>query len=320
MKNNFSTKTLPIGSLGILSVSIPVITFTGKKPGKKIIITATVHGNETTSLFVLHELISLLRTCGLKEGEIVIVPVVNPLGLAFGTRREPLDEENLNREFPGSLSKSLGKRITSTVWNEIQDGDFIIDLHTFTSRQCTFTGVMVKTNTRIDEEVIRIMRQIRPDCVWLIDMSRDEDKRFYGALDVVAASKNIPALTLEIERLTNVSDSKITRYASSIMRALYELRVIDLPGGGISKSEKNGISVFEGHYLYCDKAGLFFPSVSILEKINTHSLLGEITDITTFEKSNIISPMDGTILTIRYKDFVRTGSKLASIGTYAGPL
>ncbi|GEM_PF-1482982 len=319
MKNNFSTKTLPVGSLGILSASIPVITFIGKKPGKKIVITATVHGNEITSLFVLNELISLLRVCTVQEGEVVIVPVVNPLGLAFGTRREPLDEENLNREFPGSSSKSLGKRITNAIWDQAQDADFIIDLHTFTSRQCVFTGVMVKTGTKIDEEIIRIMKRIRPDCVWCIDMNRDEDKRFYGAIDVVAASKQIPAMTLEMERLTNVSESKIMRYVSSIMSVLHELRIIDLPDG-IHESHKKDIPVFEGHYLYCDMSGLFFPCVSVLEKITNNSLLGEVVDITTFEKNNVYSPMDGTILTIRYKDFVRTGSKLASIGTYVGLL
>lgn len=314
MKNCYSTESLPIGSLGTVEVSLLKIVFTGKKPGKRIVITAGLHGNETTSLFVLQELIELVRVCGLASGELIIFPVTNPLGLAFDTRREPLDGENLNREFPGAHAKSFGKKITATVWEEIQSADFVIDLHTFSTRQCGFTGVMVKTGKSIDSVVSRILCSMQTDCVWLIDMSRDEDKRFYGALDVVAAEKNIPACTLEMERNQNVTDGKIMRYTQSIMRACVELGLLDLEYSHTITTKD--IPLYEGRYLYSDDAGLFFPQKKVFEKIQKGMSLGSVVNLLNFEKKEMISPIDGTILTVRYRDFIRTGSKIASIGTY----
>lgn len=318
MKNTFKSQLLPIGSLGVIPLSLTKIVFSGTEPGKKVCITAMLHGNETTSLFVLHELISLLNAIDIQKGEVIIIPVANPLGLAFGTRQEPLDGENLNREFPGSSTKSLGKRITHALWNELQTADFIIDLHTFTSRQCKFTGVMVKTGTEIDKITAQVLQTIHPECVWLIDMARDEDKRFYGALDVYASEKNIPAITLEMERMINVTSTDISRYVSGIFCALQKLDVINL------SCQKNilqkDIPVFEGHYVYCDTAGIFYPKASLLQNVNTNSLLGTYVDVNTFEQKECYAPMEGTLLTLRSKDFVRTGSKLGSIGTWVGSL
>lgn len=315
---NYETQSLPVGSLGSISLSLKKLIFTGAKPGKKVVIMALLHGNETTSLFVLNELITLLRASGVQKGEVVIIPVSNPLGLAFGTRQEPLDGENLNREFPGSSEKSLGKRITYTIWNELKTADFIIDLHAFSTRQCKFTGVMVKTGTHIDISAARIVSAISPECVWLIDMTRDEDKRFYGALDVVASEKNIPAITLEMERLMQVTDASISRYASGIFCALQELEVVELPCR--QNAVQKEIPLFEGHYLYCDTAGIFYPHASLFQEIAYGSLLGTYVDVNTFEKKECRAAMQGTVLTLRSKDFVRTGSKLASIGTRVGSL
>jgi len=81
--------------------------------GEKAYLQASLHADELPGMLVMHHLIDLLDTAeveGRLRGEIVLVPVANPIGLAQGLlhgrigRFETASGENFNRGYPDYLT------------------------------------------------------------------------------------------------------------------------------------------------------------------------------------------------------------------------
>lgn len=317
MLNQPLTENIPIGTLGVIDLALPKITFDSGNTGPTLVFVAGQHGNETTPLFVLKKLIQKLSVSPLVKGRLVILPVVNPLGLIFESRREPLDGGNLNREAPGNSSKDLDKRTAAAIFSQCKDANLVVDLHTF-SRQCPFVGVFVKGNAAAEPLAKTALRAINPDCIWQIDISRAEDTRYVGALDVALTLKGIPAISLEMERHLTIAESMIDRIVLSLVNLLIELGMYV---GEINMPPPNPrIPVFLGNYLYFDGSGIFIPKKSVLTSVKQGEELGTVFDLRLLRESPVYAPVAGTLLTIRFRDVVRTGSKLGSIGEPIGVL
>ena len=77
------------------------VRLVGNQPGKTLVVTAGVHGDEYVGIQAVRELLAQLSP-GELSGRVIFVPVVNAGGFFAGTYRVPEDGENLNRCFPGS--------------------------------------------------------------------------------------------------------------------------------------------------------------------------------------------------------------------------
>lgn len=96
--------------------------------GPKVYIQASLHAEELPGMLVAHHLRSLLAeadAAGQLRGEVVLVPVANPLGLAQRVDRKPMGRfdldtsENYNRHYP-----NLAKAIEAEVQGSLdQDGE-----------------------------------------------------------------------------------------------------------------------------------------------------------------------------------------------------
>ena len=76
------------------------VRLVGNQPGKTLVVTAGVHGDEYVGIQAVRELLAQLSP-GELSGQVIFVPVVNAGGFFAGTYRVPEDGENLNRCFPG---------------------------------------------------------------------------------------------------------------------------------------------------------------------------------------------------------------------------
>ncbi|MDP2001136.1 MAG: M14 family metallopeptidase [Rhodoferax sp.] len=89
--------------------------------GLKTYIQASLHAEELPGMLVAHHLRALLETCeaaGQLRGEVVVVPVANPLGLAQRLDHKPMGRfdldtsENFNRHYPN---------LAQAVWPAVKD-------------------------------------------------------------------------------------------------------------------------------------------------------------------------------------------------------
>src|SRR5258708_18476337 len=91
-------------------VKLPCTVIRGRGPGPKLLVTAGVHGAEYASIEAARRLTQLASDAFV--GELTILPIIN-VGAFFQHRafRNPSDEKNINRVFPGDPKGSASDRL-----------------------------------------------------------------------------------------------------------------------------------------------------------------------------------------------------------------
>ena len=116
----------PTGS----GVELPVLLARGARPGKTLVTTAAVHGDEYEGTRAIFEVFETLDPA-IMAGDWIAVTAANPPAFWQGTRLSPLDGGNLARVFPGRLDGSPTEQIA---WHLGRDvialADLYLDLHT----------------------------------------------------------------------------------------------------------------------------------------------------------------------------------------------
>lgn len=116
---------IPVGG----GAGIPAVCVVGGRPGKTLVVTAGVHGDEYVAAEAVRTLLRVLRPESL-TGQVIFVPVVNRGGFYAGTYLVPEDGENLNRCFPGDPAGSMTRRIAHALEQALYpQADFLLDLH-----------------------------------------------------------------------------------------------------------------------------------------------------------------------------------------------
>lgn len=111
---------LPVGSLG-QQWTLASLRLGAARPGApRVYLQASLHADELPGMLVLHHLLPLLQQAeaqGLIDGEVVVVPVANPIGLAQRLDHRPMgrfelaSSENFNRHYPV---------LADAIWPQVQ--------------------------------------------------------------------------------------------------------------------------------------------------------------------------------------------------------
>jgi N-alpha-acetyl-L-2,4-diaminobutyrate deacetylase len=95
---------------------VPVTVIVGDKaqPGRGLLVTGSVHGDEMEGPIAIKHLLSELRTEDI-VGRVILVPVLNVMAFRANRRESPDDGKNLNREFPGASAGDVTARLADLV-------------------------------------------------------------------------------------------------------------------------------------------------------------------------------------------------------------
>ncbi len=304
----FKVRNIFIGSLGTIRIEIPLLVFGTGRP--RILIMATQHGGERSGLLVISKFVKSLM---LLRGTCLITPIINPLGLILRTREEPVERLDLNRSYPGSDAKDFSKRIAAKIFKLAKNCECIVDLHTFTRRDTKVLGVITRGRRPVSAKVNELMRAVGPDAVWEINYGRIDDKGFFGDIDFALSPMGVPVIGLEIPMEEKITDRDIDLVSRGIINILAEFKMTNTSSRG-HMSKNIGIPVYTSEYLYATESGIFFPTKSVLARVNRGDRIGYIQSIPDFRSIVIRTPSNGTILSLYLRGFIRTGEKLASIG------
>ena len=122
--------SIPVSTLASgYTLSIPVLTMTGARPGPRIGVSAMIHGDEIDGLLIVRELWRTIEPSEL-SGSLWLMPVANPLAMEAISRNTPIDMLDMNRLFPGTsdgwLSEQQAHAIASGFISQV---DCLIDIH-----------------------------------------------------------------------------------------------------------------------------------------------------------------------------------------------
>ena len=111
------------------ALAITTLVLHGDKPGPTVGVSATIHGDEFEGVMILRDLWRTMQRRDL-AGTLCLLPVANPPALGALSRNTPVDQLDLNRNFPGTPDGWLSEQLAATISREFLAGlDYYVDLH-----------------------------------------------------------------------------------------------------------------------------------------------------------------------------------------------
>ncbi|MFD2420059.1 succinylglutamate desuccinylase/aspartoacylase family protein [Amycolatopsis pigmentata] len=296
--------------LGAEAISLPVAVIHGAEPGPLLAVTAGIHGGEYVSILAARRFLQALDPATVR-GTVVISLQSSPL--AFRDRVafvNPIDEENLNRCFPGDAAGTPTQRLANWLWeNIIARADFYVDCHCGDLPESleAFTGLVLSGDSSVDEKSLEMA-----NC-W--DVERSIVTGTSGSTIWAAAQAGIPAVLVELGERGQWTEGEVERQLSGLMAVAGRVGIIDSHRPG-SPTTHPLFEVAAG--LSAEIDGLWFPKVKPGEVVTPGAALGTIEDAFGTTVSVITSPTDGVYVYGLTSLAVHAGDFLACIVRPAG--
>ena len=259
----FEGVQMPTGQHWYVSVIVAV----GAKPGKRVVLTSGVHGDEMSSVHAVQTIMNQLDPAQM-SGAVLAVPDVSRPALEGMARRWPssgrgIDLIDMNREWPGNENGfSATSRHAGLVFNRLlrPNADFALDFHT----GATAMDVTAFILARMEIPEVRAMAELFP-------IGQIFDNPAYPTLLANAyINVGIPAITPEIGASRILDLSMIPLFVEGTMNVLKHHGFISGPMGRTARD--TGIFVANSdHFIFSTHGGF----VELLVKLNEKVKVGQ---------------------------------------------
>jgi len=259
----FEGVQMPTGQHWYVSVLVAV----GAKPGKRVVLTSGVHGDEMSSVHAVQTIMNQLDPAQM-SGTVLAVPDVSRPALEGMARRWPssgrgIDLIDMNREWPGNENGfSATSRHAGLVFNRLlrPNADFALDFHT----GATAMDVTAFILARMEIPEVRAMAELFP-------IGQIFDNPAYPTLLANAyINVGIPAITPEIGASRILDLSMIPLFVEGTMNVLKHHGIISGPMGRTARD--TGIFVANSdHFIFSTHGGF----VELLVKLNEKVKVGQ---------------------------------------------
>jgi len=280
-------------------LKIPITVVNGNQVGPRLCITAGIHGCEYDSIEAAIRLSNTIKPADLK-GTLLITPIINLPGFQQKTPHVcPLDNLNLNRIFPGNPKGSISQQVAYTVFTQVvMKSDYLIDLHGGDLTESILPHIMVKITGQdsVDAQSRFMAQHFDIEHIWELDSSGIPGYPNYpkGSITYEASVRGIPAIVAEAGERGKMEEQYVKVLYDGIKNVMRTLKMLDedpLPVKGHTLLERGRIVVSE-------TSGLFYPSVSCGSRVSKGEEIGEIKDLSGTVKENLISPVEGIVLSL----------------------
>jgi len=278
-------------------LNIPRLEIGQGKP--KILITAGIHGDEHSQQLVIKKLLKKLKDK--LPITTVILPKLNPLGLKKNCEKNPIDNLNINRVFPGSPnSKYSSKRIASMILQEAKRSSIIIDLHNFSDPALPQTIFLNRGSQKLKQKNLKLCKLIDIPLVWKINPA-DKSILDVSKTQIFHTIKmGIPSVVIELPPINKLTQKQINQTVNGIINLINNL---------INKkiNIKNKNLIFIRRDIKAMHEGIFKTKIKLGETIKKNSFLGEINN------KKIVSPVAGYVIRLKENGRVNKKELLISI-------
>ncbi|MCX2789033.1 succinylglutamate desuccinylase/aspartoacylase family protein [Vibrio sp. Sgm 5] len=279
---------------------LPVLVFKGEKPGKKIMITAGVHGDEYNGVLAAQKTARELIGKDI-AGTVTVVPTINLTGMLnhsrdFFSADPDASPANLNRFFPGDANGNEANRFLFALWNNLlkPNAELAIDLHTQTTGAAY--PLYVFADFRI-EQSLEMARLINPDAIL-------NDPGDAGVLETVWNNSGIPSITIEVGMGRYTEQDLIDRTVTGIFNILARHDVVTSEVAEITPclEGKDIISI------RAELGGFVLPQVKMMDKVEQGQLVAIQYDSFGDEIQRYTAPTEGTVLSHNIESIRAPGS------------
>ncbi len=283
---------------------VPVLVAKGAKPGKRLLLTAAVHGDELNGIAVIQDLFKDLDPKRL-SGVVIGVPGLNQPGLLQAAREfhpsEGSGSSNLNRKMPGDVKGSdIADVYAGRLWTGlfIGNADLAVDLHT--QSRGTLYPMYIFAQTPGAEQMAQVLR---PDVIKL-------DPGVNGAIENMLNAAGMTAVTLELGAPEVFDPVMIGRALTGIKNLMIDQGMV---AGQITKP---GPEPYIGNLttnVSAPRGGYARVKVKLGDKVKSGQVLATISDPFGQVTATVTAPLDGQVLSIATSPLHEIGAMLVRL-------
>lgn len=272
---------------GVKGYKIPATLICGEKPGKTLLVTAGIHAGEYPGVAAVIRMASELEPSEV-EGNILFMHCVNTSGFwARTVAIVPEDGYNLNRDYPGKADGTVGERIAYYFMTELfSHVDFIFDFHSGANTEKMTPLVFYPDAENVKETSCEAAKAL--DISYVAESAATKGEYSYAA-----HYYGVPGLLMEIGHSHSCDSEWVELYYRNIKLLLQHLRICQF---GESKTAEYQKIYKEVVYLDSEEQELWYPAVTLKQKVKKGQLLGHSEDFFGNMGKCYYAEEDGTIL------------------------
>lgn len=278
---------------------------------KRVCIVTGTHGDELEGQMVCYEVGRILQeNIHQLDGTVEIYPALNPLGIDTIQRGMPNFDLDMNRIFPGNEHGTMAEQAAYRICNDLKGADMVIDIHSSNLylRECP----QVRINVLNEQELVPFAYKLGVEFIWIHDAATVLEATLAHSLN----STGTRCLVVEM----GVGQRINHRMCSKLVDGIFNM-LTDMGMWHTEKAYETSPSIFcKGDrvtFLNAEKSGVFLTDLRTGKMVSKGQSIGKIVDpLCGTVLSDVVSPINGFIFTIRAYPIVYEGSLMARIFQY----
>ncbi|RMF85491.1 MAG: succinylglutamate desuccinylase, partial [Nitrospinota bacterium] len=266
----------------------PYTAVRGTREGPTLCVIAGIHGAEYASIEAVIRLGQSIEPAAMR-GSLLLFPCLNLP--AFWERSMfvcPLDQKNLNRVFPGNAQGSFSEVLAHSFFSEVfLHVDYLIDVHggDLVEDLIPFAIFQETGNPEVDRRSEGMARSFG---LPYILRQPPTGGPVSGTTYATVAERGIPAIIAEAGGMGRRDEESISTLVQGVYNVMHHLNL--LPGTPVQRSSP--ILVREFIWLYSSSEGLFYPTVSVGERVKAGTVVGELRDFFGTLRETFTAPQE----------------------------
>jgi predicted deacylase len=292
-------------------VAIPVIVVRGQQAEPVLGLIAAIHGNELNGIKVIQEIVEDIDEKKL-QGTLIAIPGINAISIPQHRRRY-VDEEDLNRNFPG---KEKGNRSQQYVWqinHKILDQlDYLIDMHTasFGRENSLYVRAALQNDTiaqmaRLQDADIILNSNGLP--------SANEQLVATRTMRAEAMLKGIPCITVEYGNPQVYQPEMIRRGKTGVKNVMSWLKMIDQAIVPVEQP----VMCRKSYWIYVEEGGYLEVVVDLKQRLKKGELIAIMRNPFGDVLHQYYCPEDGIVIGKSSNPINMNGGRIIHLGIYA---
>ncbi len=293
---------------------VPISILRGRQPGPSLALVAGTHGSEVAPIIALQRVRQTIDAANDLRGTLILVHVANMPSFVHRTiYRNPWDQKNLNRVFPGKPNGTVTERIAHAITNQIIDKvDYVVDMHAGDGNE-SLRPYTYWIDHSIDERVDSLSKLMA--LAWgsdhiIIDTGRPRDPAASLYTTNTALLRGKPAITTEVGYLGVPDEEMIARNHRSVLRLMRHLDM--LPGP--KEYVEHPVWIDRSEVLTSPDGGTWHALVQRGETVQKGTPVGRLTDYFGNELAVVRSPMSGVVLYVVGTPAISKGEPVGMVG------
>ena len=275
-------------------------------PLPRISIVTGTHGDELEGQYVCYELARRIEAQPhLLTGIVDLYPALNPLGVDSITRGVPGFDLDMNRIFPGSEDGAMAEYAAALITQDIMGSDVCVYVHASNIFLREIPQVRVSETTA--GTLVPLARELNSEFIWVHASATVLESTLAHTLNL----RGVPTLVVEMGVGMRITRAYGDQLIAGLFRLMHRLGI----WAGEAPQVRTPIVSTDGKvaFLNAPTLGMFVPRVTHWEDVHAGEIIGDILNPLTGEGTEIASPCDGLLFTLREYPLVYEGSLLARV-------